>query len=354
MSSTIYDVARLAGVSVATVSRIVNESGAVSDKTASKVRDAIARLNFHPNALGRNLSTAKTKTVGIVLPSLSNPVFADAAAGINEVALGHGYTLMLTMTEYDRDREQTVVNSLLSYQPEGVILTVANPANSIALDILEERGIPHVLIYNQPSARPCPTMTVDNVEAGREVARTFISLGHTRFGMISGTFAKSDRAAARWEGFKSAVAEAGLPAPELIEIDFVEPELEGIVEGFKADPLAAPTALFCSNDLLAIATIGALGRQGINVPGDISVIGFDGISISMQLHPTLATVSQPSREMGREAMRTLLSQLSGQDRSGATVMPHVLRLGESAGPACKHSPADLQNQNQTTKGLNQS
>ncbi|MCP5373007.1 MAG: LacI family DNA-binding transcriptional regulator [Hyphomicrobiales bacterium] len=346
MAATIRDVAKRAGVSVATVSRLVNDTGRVRDETAERVRAAIADLGFRPNAVGRSLSTAHTRSLGIVIPSLSNPVFADAVAGINAEARAAGYTLMFTSTDYAPEEELRTVSALLEYRVDGLILTVADPADNPVLDLLQAAGVPYVLIYNQPCPRNHPTVTVDNVAAGREVALALAALGHRRLGMVSGTFTASDRAAARRDGFLAGCAEAGLPAPRVLEVDFVTPHLDRVLAPVYGDRAAAPTALFCSNDLLAISVIGALGRLGLKVPGDVSVIGFDGIAVGTHLHPTLATVIQPSHGMGRAATRQLLDRLAGEDRPATEILPHTLRLGESAGPAAKPSPADLQNPHQ--------
>ena len=342
MGATIRDVAQTAGVSVATVSRLVNGTGRVRDDTAHRVRTAIDRLGFRPNAVGRNLSTARTRTLGVVIPSLSNPVFADAVAGINTEAKAQGYTLMFMATEYARADEQALVGALLSYQVDGLILTVADAADSPVLDALDRDGVPYVLIYNQPTARRRPTVTVDNVTAGREVADLFADLGHERLAMVSGTLRASDRAHARRDGFVAGAEARGLAAPQVLEVDFVDLDADAAVAPLFADRAGAPTALFCSNDLLAISVIGALGRLGLGVPEDVSVIGFDGIAVGAQLHPTLATVAQPSRDMGRVATKRLLARLAGETAAPATVLPHTLRPGESAGPAAKPRPADLQ------------
>ncbi|SDE16206.1 LacI family DNA-binding transcriptional regulator [Rhodospira trueperi] len=342
MGATIRDVAQAAGVSVATVSRLVNGTGRVRDDTARRVQTAIDRLGFRPNAIGRNLSTARTRTLGVVIPSLSNPVFADAVAGINAEAKAQGYTLMFMATDYVRTDEQALVGTLLAYQVDGLILTVADAADSPVLDALDRDDVPYVLIYNQPTARNRPTVTVDNVTAGREVADFFADLGHERLAMVSGTLTASDRARARRDGFVAGAEARGLAAPRVLEVDFVDLDADAAVAPLFADRTGAPTALFCSNDLLAISVIGALGRLGLGVPADVSVIGFDGIAVGAQLHPTLATVAQPSREMGRVATTRLLARLAGETAAPATVLPHTLRPGESAGPAAKPCPADLQ------------
>ncbi len=338
MSSTIRDVADRANVSVATVSRFVNGASNLRPQTAEKVRLAIEELGFRPNAVGRSLSTASTRTLGVVIPSISNPVFADAVAGITDVTRDEGYTLMLASTNYAPGEEALVVGKLLENRVDGVVLTVADPATSPALSLLRNSNVPFVLIYNQPF-EDCPTVTVNNVEAGKEVAEEFIRLGHTRLGMISGNFNASDRALARRNGFVFGARSKGLADPVIAEVDHEGRALVDNLDRIYSDLETAPTALFCSNDLLAISVIGYLRQHGFEVPQDISVIGFDGISVGSHLYPTLATIVQPSQEMGSAAARYLLARLMGKEPSSKRLHPHTFRNGDSAGPAGKLTPA---------------
>ena len=346
MAATIKDVARLANVSVATVSRLVNKTGNVRAEAAERIQNAIAELGFRPNAVGRSLKTARTKALGVVTPSISNPVFAETVAGVSEQARALGYNLMLTVTDYDLDGEETAVGALMGYQVDGLIATVADPETSPSLDMLEAASVPYTLVYNQPCARRRPTITVDNVAAGRDVARAFAAAGHCRFGMIAGSFKASDRSRARQTGFTQELEEAGFQPPTVREVDFVDGDVDEVVADLFQAVGDAPTALFCSNDLLAISVIGALRRRGLRVPEDASVIGFDGISAGTHLSPTLATVVQPSREMGRVAAQQLLGHLSGHAPPETVLLPHHLRLGESAGQAPKPVPADNQDSSQ--------
>lgn len=281
---------------------------------------------------------------------MSNPVFADAVAGINEEARSRGYSLMFTSTDYDRGEEERAVSMLLDYRVDGLILTVADPRDSAVLDLLESAGVPYVLIYNQGSVDGRSTVTIDNIAAGRAVAEALFELGHENMGMISGVFSTSDRAMARRDGFVRAVCAKGYPEPMVLEVGFVDLEVEKALRGLYSNREIAPTALFCSNDMLAISVIGGLGRIGLSVPDDVSVVGFDGIAIGTHLHPTLATVVQPSREMGQAATRLLLDRLSGQQKSEALVLPHSLRLGESVGPAARLCPTNLQETIHTNNG----
>ena len=346
MAATIKDVARRAKVSVATVSRLVNGTGNVSEKSGERIREAIAELGFRPNAVGRSLKTASTRSLGVVIPSISNPVFADALAGINEATRAEGYSLMLTVTDYDPGNEAGAVSALMANQVDGLILTVADPADCESLEMLDRAGIPYVLVYNEPSSSTRPAIGVDNFAAGGEVARALVALGHRRLGMIAGSFKASDRSRARQTGFAREALSDGLAEPVIREVDFVDGDTENVVSELFAASDEAPTALFCSNDLLAISVIGALRRCGLTVPDDVSVIGFDGISAGTHLTPALATVVQPSRDMGRVAAQQLLGHLKGQEAPKTVILPHHLRLGESAGQAPKPVPADLQDKSQ--------
>ena len=350
MTATIRDVAERAGVSVATVSRLVNNTGRVREETAAHIRAAIDELGFRPNAVGRSLKKNRTRSLGVVIPSMSNPVFSEAVAGIKAEARARGYWLMFTSPDYAADEEVEMVSLLLDYRVEGMILTVANPHHSPALDILQRAGVPYVLIYNQVSDDGHPTVTVDNIAAGREVAHKLIDMGHRRLGIVSGRFDASDRAHARRDGFIDGASERGVETPIVLEVDFLAPKMKETLNPVYADPATAPTALFCSNDLLAISVVGALGRMNLNVPKDVSVIGFDGIAVGTHLHPTLATVVQPSHEMGRVATRHLLDRLTGENRPKMEILPHTFRMGESAGPVLQPSPADPRNPNRKTTG----
>lgn len=337
--ATARDVAETAGVSVATVSRVVNGATGVNPETAAKVHRAVAELGYRPNGVGRSLKTASSRLIGVLIPTLSNPVFAEAVDGIAEGVAEGGYSLLFSASDYRRDAERRGIETLLRYRVDGLILTVADAADSEILDLLDVAEIPYVLAYNPAGPHGRPTVTVDNRAAGALVATRLVELGHRRLGMIAGRLADSDRARARHQGFAEAARAAGLAEPLLCEVPFTAPDLEPrLAEIFAAGN--APTALFCSNDMLAIAAIGVLAGLGISVPGEVSVVGFDGIAIGNLLHPSLATVVQPSRELGRTAARQLLRRLGGEAAVAPVILPHVLRHGKSAGPAAKHSPTD--------------
>ena len=348
--ATARDVAETAGVSVATVSRVINRATGVNPETAAKVHAAVAELGYRPNGVGRSLKTASSRLIGVLIPTLSNPVFAEAVDGIAEGVADGGYSLLFSASDYRRDAERKGIETLLNYRVDGLIVTVADAADSEILDLLDAAEVPYVLAYNPAGAHGRPTVTVDNCAAGALVAERLIGYGHRRLGMIAGRLTDSDRARARYQGFAAAAAAAGLPPPRLCEVPFTRPALEPVLGEIFAAP-DAPSALFCSNDMLAIATIGVLAGLGISVPGDVSIVGFDGIAIGNLLHPSLATVVQPSRELGRTAARQLLRRLAGEAAVAPVILPHVLRHGHSVGPAAKSGRTQGPASNSTVSGL---
>jgi len=325
---TIRDVAAAAGVSIATVSRVLNRSPLATRDMKARVDAAVAATGFRPNRIGSQLKSASSRMIGIMVPALSNPVFADAVHGVESEAEANGYAVIVSSSDYRPQREAACVDALLAYRVAGLVLTVADAGRSPTLRTLEREKIPYVLMFNQPARPTRAAVTVDNVAAAAEAVRHLIAFGHRRIAMIAGSFEASDRSRLRHRGFAGALAEAGLAPEPVVEVGFDEVELTGhLTNLFARQP--APTALFCSTDLLAIAAIGCLKRIGRRVPEDVSVIGFDGIAISEVMAPRLTSVAQPSRQMGAEAVRLLLARLAGQRPPSRRILPHSLRAGET-------------------------
>ena len=235
-TTTIRDVARKAGVSIATVSRVLNGHATIKAETAERVNAAIEALKFRPSAVGRGLKTARTRTFGVLLPSLSNPIFAEVAEGVQEAARAAGYSIFITCNNYREADEHHAVETMLGHRVEGLILTVADANRNAQLDRLDQEGVPYVLLFNQPDVEGRSAVTVDNVAAGRVVAEELIQLGHARLGMIAGAFSASDRSRARFEGFSEGLAAAELAAPTLIEVDFVEGRVSRAIAQLYSEP----------------------------------------------------------------------------------------------------------------------
>ncbi|MGP1256517.1 MAG: LacI family DNA-binding transcriptional regulator [Kiloniellales bacterium] len=338
---TIRTVAARAEVSVATVSRVVNGLAPPHSPATQRVREAIKELGFRPNRLGRGLKTARSSTIGLVIPSLANPVFAGSVQGVQAAARAAGYGVLLTATNYDKGEEAGAVETLLSHYVDGLVLTVAKSDDSELLDELDERQVPYVLVYNQPSVRHRAAVTVDNVAAAREVVELLKSYGHHRIGMVAGQFCDSDRARLRWLGYDDAMLRAGLEPDPVIEVAFEATDLTQEIRDALTVP-EPPTALFCSTDLIAVAVMGAATRLGLEVPRDLSVVGFDGIAMTAALRPQLTTIVQPTETMGREAFALLAKLMTGGEEAESlrapTLLSHNLRRGETVGPARAGKP----------------
>jgi len=211
MTPTIKDVAAHAGFSIATVSRAINAPHTVNPVTLDKVRQSIDALRFRPNPLGRQLRGERTRLIGVIVPTLANPVFAECLQGIDELAAAHGYRLMLMTTQYDADRERRAIETLREHRVEGLILTVTDADTHPLLDELDRDGLLYVLMHNDTVRRP--SVSVDNRLAAYEGVRMLIAHGHRRILMLAGTLAASDRARQRHLGYAQAMQQAGLMPP---------------------------------------------------------------------------------------------------------------------------------------------
>ena len=329
---SIIDVAREAGVSVATVSRAFNQPDQVRAETRSRVTRAARRVHYRPNASARTLRTQRSRVLGVVLPTLLNPVFAECLQGIAEAAAATGYAIVPMTTEYRLSDERRAVSELAAAGVDGLVLVVSNPATSAALRQLQSEGLRYVLAYNRHPRHPC--VSVDGGKALADAVARLVVLGHRRIAMVSGQRSASDRAKQRHAGFVRAMARARLAPLPLIEVPFVETAVEQIAAVLRSSE--RPTALVCSNDLLAIRAIRAAGLARLAVPGDLSVVGFDGIALGEDLTPALSTVTQPNRDIGRTSATLVIDAIAGNRRLDAVSsvqLPHGFRDGESCAAA---------------------
>ena len=330
-SLTIREVAKRAGVSTATVSRVMNDSGPVSVRTRELIDQVISDSGFRPNNLGRQLKTSRTHTIGVLVPSLTNPIFADAVAGIEAAAGENGYNVLLSSSGYSTQKEVAAVETFLSSQVEGLVLTVADEESSPAIDSVARSGLPFVLLFNPVKRTGYSTVSIDNRQAACNLTTGLIELGHQRIAMIAGKLSESDRSIERRAGFEDSLGQHGLAPVEIVEVGFENPDLGSEILRLSNDA-NPPTAYFCSTDVLAISTMRVLVRMGKRVPDDVSVTGFDGISIGEWLTPSLATAVQPAGDMGEWAAKHLLGRINHKEPVTNLVLPYRIRPGESWGP----------------------
>lgn len=342
--ATLANVAKAARVSLATASRVFSHPEIVRQDTAERVLRAAGELGFRPNLLGAKLRAQHTRIVGVMLPTLENAVFAECWRGIEEAALAQGYSLMLVTSRYDPERERERIEYLLRHRVDGMVLTVADAARSAVLDQLDAERVPYVLAYNQSTRRGKHySVSVDNRVSARAGVETLIAAGHRRIAVVSGAFTASDRARQRHAGYQDAMRAHGLeplpPLPLPAHTPTHTPEEAEQIRRF-VTARRGPTALFCTNDMLAIGVISILRRLGLSVPGDISVLGYDGIELGQLLEPPLSTVVQPNNEIGARALACLLARLNPVSAETAadgglpraTLLPHAIREGATVGP----------------------
>ncbi|MDK3016502.1 extracellular solute-binding protein [Pseudodonghicola flavimaris] len=327
---TIKDVARAAGCGISTASRVLNNSGPASAEIRDRVERAAREMGFSFSAIGRALQSRRSMTVGCLVPSLANPVFAEAVQGAQEDLQAAGYQLLVASSNYDADRDEDLLRMLLGKEVDGLIATVASPAANPALAQARARALPVALMFHDPLPG-FASAYVDNRAAAREVARQFAALGHRRTGFLALRFSSSDRSRNRYDGFRAECRARGLADPVLIELsesDAARPEA-------LARTLAAETgltAIFASNDFLAIAVQQAARHLGWRVPQDLSVAGFDGIGIGRLLERPLATIETDPEAMGRQAAATLLNAMQGGELQQQPPLPFTFRAGGTLAP----------------------
>lgn len=337
---TIRDVSNLAAVSPATVSRVFNAPDTVRAELRERVEAAATALGYRPNPTARSLRTQRTRALGVVLPTLSNPVFAECLQGIAQAASAAGYSIVPFTTDYKLAQEEHAANLLLARGVDALILCVANAARSKVLTRLRSAKSPYVLVYNRHAHHPC--VSVDGRAAVMALVARLHALGHRHILMVSGAFTSSDRAQLRHQGYLEGMEAAELK-PQLLEVPFMNGATERMAEYFAARQVMpqSPTAVVCSNDLLAIRCMRAAHLVGLRVPDDLSVAGFDGINLGEDLTPALSSIVQPSTEIGRRSVELLVQALAGavplRPDNSITLDLHF-RSGESIAVARTPSP----------------
>lgn len=328
---SIHDVAREAGVSVATVSRVFNLPDKVSAATREHVTRVAQSLGYMANNSARTLRTQRSHVLGVVLPTLANPVFAECLEGISSAVAASGYAIQPLMSHYQLEAETAAVKQLLAANVDGMILVVSSPAGSPGLQRLIKSGLPYVLAYNRNPDHPC--VSVDSEQAVVESIQRLTAMGHRRIAMVTGKLNASDRAQQRCHGYRLGMQAIGSRYINVLEVPFIETALDQITGLLAGEE--RPTALICSNDLLAIRCLRAAHLAGLSVPKQLTVVGFDGIALGQDLTPVLSTITQDNAAIGRHCVELLVRSLqtghvlSHQD---SLTLDHGFRAGESCAP----------------------
>lgn len=331
--NTMLRVAELASVSIATVSRVINAPERVAPQTRERVLQAMRQLGYSYNAVAGSLSRQRTMTLGLIIPTITNPIFAESTRGVQAFATTQNYSLLIGNTDYQADAEEQLVRTFRQHRVDGMIVTSSH-AESPALLEAQEFGIPVVLTYSSRTRSPLPSVGVDNAAGAATAVGYLVRLGHQRIGMLAGTFSASDRSYARYEGYRAGLAAHNItPDPGLlVEVAYsLEHGATGLLRLLdQPDP---PTAVFCSNDILAFGAIRAALDRGLRVPEDVSIVGFDDSPMAAITNPRLTTISQPAYEMGYRACEMLCALIDDvQLPSHTMLLPTELRIRETTAP----------------------
>jgi len=334
-SVTIRDVARHAGVSPMTVSRVINRSPSVSSTTRSRVEQSIAELGYIPSRLARGLSAQRTGTLALIVPDVANPFFTLIVRGSEDVARRAGYRLLLCDTRADLDVEREVIDELIAHRVEGILIAPVSDRSRDHLRRLSRFAVPFVLVDRTIPGVDADTVLGDSAGGAQHLVEHLIALGHRRIAMITESDAVST-ARDRRRGYEAALSAAGFGVDaELVVEGSVDPE--GGRGGMRRllGLERPPTAVFTVNNLVALGAIEAVREAGREVPDDIALVCFDDIDYASRLHPFLTVMEQPAETFGTLGTQLLLERIERRapDRRRMVVLPAQFVVRRSCGGA---------------------
>jgi LacI family transcriptional regulator len=329
------DVARVAGVSTATVSRAMNNPGAVSEELRDRVASVVRHLGWVPHGAARALATRRTGTIGAVFPTLTHGDFARAIQALQSELSGNGYTLLLACSEYDANQEYQQVRKLIERGVDALLLVGEAHHNDLS-ELLKKNSIPYVntFVYNPTTHGTC--VGPDNRKALHKLTSYLIDLGHRSFGVVAQSTDNNDRAQARLQGIRDALAEKSIA----IQPSHFAQGYWGVNEGRQLfrrilESKPWPTAIICGNAYLTVGALLESQAMGIKVPDEISIVGYDDIEIMSELPIPITTVRVSSDEVGRRAARLLVAKLEGQPIDPNFECDAEIIVRSSSGPAPK-------------------
>jgi len=330
--STIKDVAQHAQVSVATVSHVINDTRFVSEATRVRVQEAIEALRYVPSALARSLKSNRTHTVGMMIPNSSNPYFAEIIRGIEDTFYEAGFNVILCNSDDDPIKQGNYVRLLTEKQVDGLIV-MSSGSDVELLDTLRAARMPQVVVDREIDDLAADLVEVNHEAGGFLATQHLLKLGHRRIGCIAGPLGLSS-ARERVQGYRRALGEAGVTVDDRLirGADFTSAGGLAAMTSL-LDSARRPTAVFASNDLMAIGAICAAAQRGLRIPQDVSVVGFDDIALAAHSNPPLTSVVQPKHQTGQLAAQLLLERIADPSRAlQRTILQPSLLVRQSSGP----------------------
>jgi LacI family transcriptional regulator len=340
MEVNVYEVARQAGVSPATVSRVINRPELVAVPTRLKVQAVMQALGFVPNASAQALRRGRSQLIGALIPHISYSVFADFTDAVQKVFTAVGYNVMLGVHHFNPKDELRQARSLVQAGVEGLLI-VGYEHDPELFETLAQKKVTYICTDVHQSNATHPSVGYDNYSAGQKIAAHLLALGHRRFAVITGNTQKNDRMAARLAGFRAQLNQAGQSINDsmVIEGDYTLADgRRGLMQllanksNENTDPISA---IMCGNDVIALGVLLEARARGIDVPAQLSVVGFDNLEWAKEFSPALTTMSVPLSEMGTLAARALLSRIQGGSCDHALELPLELVVRETTGPVAR-------------------
>lgn len=326
------DVAREAGVSTASVSRVLNRAPHVSERLRASVEAAIDRLGYVPDGTARALASRRIGAIGALVPTLDNPIFGAMIDSLEHRLKRHDCRLLIATYRYDLDDEHQALRHLIQQGLDGVVL-IGRDHRPAVRTLIEQRGLPFLSCWHAKDDPEWPCIGFDNARPARRLAEHLLAQGHRRLAVVTAPTEGNDRARARLEGFLQAAQAAGSPLPpeRIVTVPY------GIAEGTQAfEALRTlphpPTAILCGNDTLAFGVMLAAQRAGVKVPGELSITGFDDLPQARFMSPPLTTVAVPASEIGRRVADALIARIGGETPPHRQLLDAPLVLRESTGP----------------------
>jgi LacI family transcriptional regulator len=329
MNVTIYDVAREANVSMATVSRVVNGNPNVKPTTRKKVLEAIDRLGYRPNAVARGLASKKTTTVGVIIPDISSIFYSELARGIEDIATMYKYNIILSNSDQNKQKEFHLLNTMLGKQVDGIVFMGGHITEEHVAEF-EKSPVPIVLAASIEDSSTIPSVTIEYNKAANDAVTALIEKGHRNIAFVTGPI-EEQVGMRKLEGYKAALEASNIPfeGELVIEGDFTyESGIEAMNKIIEME--VKPTAVFVSTDEMALGVIHGATDHGIQIPEDIEVIGFDNTRLATMVRPRLTTVVQPMYDIGAVAMRLLTKYMNKENvEDHIVVLPHRIEFRQS-------------------------
>ncbi|MCR6514970.1 MAG: LacI family DNA-binding transcriptional regulator [Clostridium sp.] len=323
MATSIKDVAKEAGVSIATVSRVLNDIDVVNEDTKKKVLDAIKKLGYRPNIVARSLKTQRTKTIGILIPDISSQFYPEIVRGAEDVSNIYDYNIILGNSDFDIEKEKEYLRVMKEKMVDGVIYMSSSLQDEI-LDLINELDLRTILVETKDKEGKLPSVTIDNIAAAVDGTNYMINKGFKNIAFVGVERDAVNAWGDRFKGYQKAMEEANLTVSE----ELVYTSDLRVKSGYKAAEQFIKSgkkfdSVVCATDELAMGVINGLRDNGIKVPEDVSVMGFNNNVLSEIFYPKLSTISQPSYDMGSVAMRMLIKILNKKELDQAHfVLPH--------------------------------